>query len=99
MTLRSPPYTTSVDVSDYLDEIEVAWEIGNIPDLSRSTRLTLAMLRKHRSSEDSEELHSRLSRLISPFEDVRGFKIELHIPLYPDLSGEVEPPELLADPK
>lgn len=88
-----------MDVSDYLDEIEVAWEIGNIPDLSRSTRLTLAMLRKHRSSEDSEELHSRLSRLISPFEDVRDFKIELHIPGYPDRSGEVEPPELLADPK
>jgi hypothetical protein len=85
--------------ADYLDELEVAWELGDIPELSRGTRLTLANLRKRWSSDDFRELHSRLSRLISPFDDVRDFKIDLQIPGHPELSGEVEPPELLAEPR
>lgn len=87
------------DESSYLDEIEIAWEISPIEDLARGTRLTLGDLRKSWGLSDFEELHSRLSRLISPFDDVRDFQIDLQVPGHAEWSGEVQPPELLAEPR
>lgn len=87
------------DDASYLDEIEVAWELSDIADLRRGTRLTLGTLRKAWLPEDFEELHSRMSRLISPFDDVRDFRIDLQIPGHPEWSGEVQPPTLLAKPR
>lgn len=83
----------------YLDEIEVAWEQTPSVDLTHGTRLTLEGLRKHWTRDDFQELHSRLSRLISPFREVTDFTIELHIPGDEGLSGEVQPPVLLAHPR
>jgi len=83
----------------YLDEIEVAWDEDTSIDLVRGTRLTLAELRKEWSESDFEELHSRLSRLISPFDEVSDFRITLDIPSYPQWSGDVQPPKLLEMPR
>jgi signal transduction histidine kinase len=87
------------DDESYLDEVEVAWEERRSLDLSRGTRLTLDGLRKHWNEDDYRELHSRLSRLISPFREVTDFVIELHIPGHPEWSGQVQPPVLLAHPR
>ena len=87
------------DEEAYLDEVEVAWETGQVSDLPRGTRLTLDGLRKQWSDEDFRELHSRLSRLISPFDEVTDFLIELHIPGHAEWSGVVQAPELLSHPR
>lgn len=83
----------------YLDEIEVAWDEDMSIDLVHGTRLTLAGLRKEWIESDFEELHSRLSRLISPFDEVSDFHITLDIPGYPQWSGDVQPPKLLEMPR
>lgn len=83
----------------YLDEIEVAWDEDASIDLVRGTRLTLVGLRKKWTESDFEELHSRLSRLISPFDEVSDFRITLDIPGYPQWSGDVQPPKLIAMPR
>lgn len=87
------------DDESYLDQVEVAWEERDSLDLQQGTRLTLDGLRKHWTDEDYGELHSRLSRLISPFEEVTDFSIELHVQGHAELSGEVQPPPLLAQPR
>jgi len=87
------------DDESYLDEITIDYELHPLPDLERGTRLTLERLRKVWEKEDYEELHARLSRLISPFNDVTDFSIVLDIPAHPELSGEVQPPELILKPK
>lgn len=86
------------DGAAYLDEIEIAWEVAEIPDLLQGTRLTLNRLRKDWSDDDFEALYSRLSRLISPFDDVGDFGIDLLIPAHTDWSGPVQPPQLLEEP-
>lgn len=83
----------------YLDEIEVLWEKGDLGGFSRGTRLTLGGMRKEWTDEDFTELHSRLSRLVSPFDEVRDFTISLDIPSRPDISGPVQPPVLLTRPR
>lgn len=87
------------DGESYLDQVEIAWEERSVPDMKRGTRLTLDGLRKRWTNDDYNELHSRLSRLISPFEEVTDFIIELDIPGRPELSGSVQPPSLLAMPR
>lgn len=82
----------------FLDEISVDYEIRDKGGHSHGTRLTLEVLRKHWSHEDYENLHSRLSRLISPFADVHDFQINLEIPAYPEFSGPVEPPAIVLKP-
>ena len=86
------------DDESYLDEVEVAWEERRSLDLGRGTRLTLDGLRQQWREDDYRELHSRLSRLISPFREVTDFIIELHIPGHPEWSGQVQAPILLAKP-
>lgn len=84
----------------YLEEITIDYEVGPIPDLLYGTRLTIEGLKEGAWSRDSfEQLHARLSRLISPFQEVEDFRIELEVPGHPDLSGNVEPPEVVLRPK
>ena len=83
----------------YLDEVSIDYEVRPLPDLKRGTRLTLEGVRKEWSEKDYEELYARLSRLISPFKDVAGFSIFLDIPILPQFSGKVQPPELILKPK
>lgn len=83
----------------YLDEVTIDYEVGHATDLKHGTRLTLDVLRKEWSKDEYEQLYARLSRLISPFNDVTDFKIVLDIPGYPQYSGEVQPPQLILKPK
>jgi signal transduction histidine kinase len=86
--------------SGYLDEIEIDYEVRTDSSMPAGTRLTIEGLRPDAWSEENyEKLHARLSRLLSPFRDVKDFEIVLEIPAMPDLSGPVEPPELLLKPR
>ncbi len=87
------------DDEAYLDQVEVAWEMGEPVALGRGTRLTLEGLRKQWEERDYDDLHSRLSRLISPFNEISDFEIILEIPGHPELSGTVQPPPLLLHPR
>jgi signal transduction histidine kinase len=91
----------------YLDEVSIEYEVRPLPELKRGTSLTLINLhaRKHWEEEDFKSLHNRLSRLISPFENKAGtaevsdFEIDLQIPIFPALTGKVEPHSLTKTPK
>ena len=87
------------DDDSYLDEISIDYEESHLRDMEHGTRLTLDCLRKTWEEEDYKDLHARLSRLISPFDDVAEFDIHLEIPAHPPLSGRIEPPELILQPK
>jgi signal transduction histidine kinase len=87
------------DDEAYLDQVEITWEVGGPVAPSNGTRLTLEGLRKQWHENDYEELHSRLSRLISPFNEIAEFEIILDIPGHPQWSGTVQPPELLSYPR
>ena len=86
------------DEDSYLDTVTVDYEVRPIGDLGHGTRLTLETLRKTWDEEAYESLHSRLSRLISPFDDVSDFEIEMDVPAHPELSGPVEPPGVVLKP-
>lgn len=84
----------------YLDDIEVDYEVVVDPTSAVGTKLTIETLRQDAWTADTfERLHARLSRLISPFDDVDDFEIQLDLPGRPELSGKVQPPELLLKPK
>lgn len=83
----------------YLDDIKIPYEVKHIPDLESGTRLTMRPITKQWGTDDYETLHTRLSRLISPFNDISDFQINLSIPWYPDLDGEVQPPDLVSKPR
>jgi signal transduction histidine kinase len=89
------------DDNSYLDEVEIAYEVRPMPHLKHGTLLKLVGLRdkKNWSEPDYVALHERLSRLLSPFGEVEDFKIHLTIQNHPELTGEVEPPELTQTPK
>lgn len=87
------------DDESYLDEITIDYEVVPMADMDHGTRLTLDGVRKIWVESHYEELFARMSRLMSPFEDVRDFRINLEIPGYPQFSGEVQPPELILRPK
>lgn len=84
--------------AQYLDEVVVDWEAGPLPDLHKGTRLVLSRLRKEWGYSDFERLHSRLSRLVSPFDDVVDFAIELEVPGHAEFSGDVQPHQLISEP-
>jgi len=89
------------DESSYLDEIEIQYEVRPLPGLVHGTTLTLLNPRQKEDGSlriDFETLHNRLSRLISPFGDVKDFNIDLTIPGHPEFSGEVNAHELIAKP-
>jgi len=84
---------------NYLDDIKIEYEQSSLRNIEHGTRLTLEGLRKIWEEEDYKHLHARLSRLISPFDDVAEFDIHLEIPAFPQFSGRIEPPGLILRPK
>lgn len=86
------------DAESYLDEISVDYEVAPV-DLDHGTRLTLEPLRSNWSRDDLRALHDRLSRLVSPFDEVGDFGIVLDVPGQPDLSGRVDVPTIVETPK
>lgn len=83
----------------YLDDIQLEYEVDSNPSHGSGTQLSVEGLKKDVWSKSSyEDLHARLSRLISPFQDVSGFDVVLEIPGHPELSGDVQPPDFLLKP-
>jgi DNA mismatch endonuclease Vsr len=84
----------------FLDEIEVLYEPWRNPDIEHGTRLMITELDETVWSDANYvRVHERLSRLISPFDDVQGFQILLEVPWKPDISGLVEPPAIIQQPR
>lgn len=93
------------DNNSYLDEVEIDYEVIEVEAPQTGTTLQLMNLRREWTAADFGVLHSRLSRLISPFEkkdgvgEIDGFEILLQIPSHPEYTGRVEPHELTENPK
>jgi signal transduction histidine kinase len=89
------------DDSSYLDEIEISYETDDSSKIPEGTKLTIENLhlKKLWSEDDFKSLHDRLSRLISPFSEVNDFVIDLEVPGFPSLTGEVEPHPLTKSPR
>jgi hypothetical protein len=89
------------DDDSYLDDIEITYDTSPSEGVEPGTVLTIENLasRKTWTEEDYKNLHYRLSRLVSPFEEITNFSIDLVIPAFPELTGEVEPHSLTTDPK
>lgn len=88
------------DDDSFLDEVSVEYEVRAASPDAKGTTLTIEQLPSGRwNDEQYEQLHARLSRLISPFNDVKDFSIHLQIPGHAEWSGRVEPPDLVAHPK
>ena len=83
----------------YLDEVELEYEVDLNIEIPSGTRLIIESVKEGVWQESSyKHLHARLSRLISPFHEINDFEVYLEIPGFPELSGSVEPPELLLKP-
>lgn len=89
------------DDDSYLDDVDITYETTDSSYQPEGTTLTIEGLqnRKAWGEQDFQRLHDRLSRLISPFDEVKDFRIDLQIPGHPELTGEVEPHGLTKKPK
>lgn len=88
------------DEDSYLEDVDIEYETVVEPDRDPGTILTLENVRsKDWTEEDYTQLYDRLSRLISPFDDIQDFLIDLQIPGYPQYSGNVQPPDIILKPR
>lgn len=89
------------DDDSYLDDVQITYETNDLTQSNGGTTLTIEGLQNRMvwSEKDFKNLHDRLSRLISPFDEIKNFKIDLQIPDHPELTGEVEPHSLTKKPK
>ena len=89
------------DDDSYLDEISITYDVSTGDAMRHGTMLTIEGVdkKKHWTEDDFQDLHDRLSRLISPFDEIGGFKIQLNIPSFPQFTGVVEPHALTRSPK
>jgi signal transduction histidine kinase len=82
--------------------IDLLWPHERPPTRRQNgTLLRMARLREGWSDEEFRQLRVGLARLISPFDydaSESGFQILLDVPEHEELSGRVEPPELLQHP-
>jgi signal transduction histidine kinase len=80
------------DDDSYLDEVEITYEKEDIKPKTSGTRLTIEGLQERKTwvEDDYKSLHYRLSRLISPFNEISDFQIHLEVPHHPEITGEVE---------
>lgn len=86
------------DEESYLDEIKLEYEYIKLTEMKHGTRLTLKGLRTSWVRKDFVRLYARLARLLSPFDEIKDFKIKLEIPGESDLSGEITTPEMIEEP-
>ncbi len=88
------------DENSYLDEVEIQYEVRPLPEIQTWHYANSQGLRKKKDLDDYyfKELHNRLSRLISPFGEIKDFSIVLTIPGFPEYTGEVSPHEIIQKP-
>ena len=89
------------DDESYLDDIAITYDVAGKSNLHHGTVLTIEGVNQKKiwTEDDFENLQYRLSRLISPFDEVKDFKIKLEIPFYPEFTGEVDAHPLTRKPK
>lgn len=89
------------DDESYLDEVTITYDVTSLRELEHGTVLTIEGVDKKKNwdEDDFRNLHDRLSRLISPFDEIGGFRINLEIPSFPQFTGVVEPHALTSMPK
>lgn len=88
------------DDASYLEDIDVSYEVGPMwKKTEGGTKLTMEGIREPWTRERVEELHSRLSRLVSPFNEISDFQINLEIPSFHEFSGPIQAPEVTIRPK
>jgi signal transduction histidine kinase len=88
------------DDDSYLDDINVEYDVRAAAESRYGTTLRIEGVRTEIwDTEGYQRLHARLSRLISPFDDVEEFEINLEIPTAPNLSGRVQAPQLVLKPR
>lgn len=89
------------DDESYLDEVTITYDVTSLRELDHGTVLTIEGVDKKKNwhEDDFRNLHDRLSRLISPFDEIGGFRINLEIPSFPQFTGVVEPHALTSMPK
>ena len=89
------------DDDSYLDEVSITYDVSTGDEMHHGTMLTIEGVdkKKHWNEGNFQDLHDRLSRLISPFDEIGGFKIQLDIPSFPHFTGVVEPHALTRSPK
>ena len=88
------------DDDSYLEDIEVEYDTDVAPAVPAGTALQIEGLRHEVwDMAGYQRLHARLSRLISPFDDVDDFDIWLEIPGAQNLSGRVQPPQVVLRPR
>jgi len=83
---------------NYIEDIDVDYETSDSQE-SSGTRLIIEELRTSWSEGDYLGLYDRLSRLISPFDEVKDFEIKLDIPGYSEFSRTVEAPDIIQNPR
>lgn len=104
-SVSQPPVSVVLswgDFSDteYLDDVELSYSVGSSVGFEHGTRLTIEGVDQVKwNAESFRRVHSRLSRLISPFKEVDGFDVALEIPGFPEISGAVETPPEIKSPK
>ena len=88
------------DDNSYLDDVDITYETSDNLKSAHGTTLTIENLdwKKNWLEEDFKNLHDRLSRLISPFDEIAGFEIGLQVPNHPELTGKVEPHDITNKP-
>ena len=75
------------------------YEVNDCPDDQDGTRLTIeGAPSRNWDREAFERLQSRLSRLVSPFKEVRDFNIRLDVDWNDQFSSPVAPPQLILKP-
>ena len=80
--------------SGYLDEIECVWEERRPKRIASGSGTVLRLLGINNkwNEQNLEELRDSLSRIISPFESISDFTIELDVPVeFRDISGRGPP--------
>ena len=87
------------DDDSYLDAIQVEYEVNDCPDDPDGTRLTIEGAPSRNWNEEAfQQLQSRLSRLVSPFKEIRDFNIRLDVDWADEFSHRVDPPQLIVRP-
>ena len=88
----------SFDEDSYLEDISIEYQTYS-DETEPGTRLIMEGIRGLWTELNYQNLYDRLSRLISPFDEILDFTITLDIPGYPEYSGEVQPPDIILKPR
>ncbi|PBQ22071.1 hypothetical protein CCL08_01385 [Pseudomonas congelans] len=106
-------WTQFDDENKFLDEVEVLirsrrsldlfddsfFRVKNKTDGCQGTILTMSKLKRSWNASNFDEVQRGLSRLVSPFAELSGFKINIEAPVgFEKYTAEIGPPEIVKYP-